>query len=202
MTPENPCRRRSQSVPAGPAGQPAWGMEAFERDDAARVRRIPPDLARLDRHGKPAAGIGRHEEIDGDHGDDTTLSGRARAGYSGIHSGGGWTVGEGVGPGSGRPLPSRRLIARTTMSWLQIDLARQARADDAPRGQHRLLGHGRRSRLARDEFHAAGRAARVAAARVQHVDLAHPARCASTRRLPGSTSTVAISFHGQFRHRA
>ena len=36
--------------------------------------------------------------------------------YIEIHSGGGWMVGSGVGPGSGRPLPSRRLIARTTMS--------------------------------------------------------------------------------------
>src|SRR6476620_6822711 len=33
------------------------------------------------------------------------------------HSGGGMIVGSGVDPGSGRPLPSRRLIARTAMSW-------------------------------------------------------------------------------------
>ena len=36
-----------------------------------------------------------------------------------VHSGGGWIVGSGVGPGSGRPLPSSRLIARTIMSWSQ-----------------------------------------------------------------------------------
>src|SRR6185437_3767922 len=53
---------------ANESGQPPRGVKSVERNDAARIRRIPADLARLDRHGKPAAGIGGHEEIDGDHG--------------------------------------------------------------------------------------------------------------------------------------
>ena len=40
--------------------------------------------------------------------------------YLHSHSGGGVIVGAGVGPGSGRPLPSSRVIARTVMSWSQM----------------------------------------------------------------------------------
>ena len=50
-------------------------------------------------------------------------------------------------------------------------LARQPHAGRALGGEHLPLGDGHARRLALDELDAAGRAARVAAARVQHVDV-------------------------------
>ena len=77
----------------------------------------------------------------------------------------------GVGPGSGRPLPVRRLIARTVMSWSQTIWQDSRTPVDALRGEHVAFGHGHLRGLALDELDAAGRAAGVAATRVQDVHL-------------------------------
>src|SRR5438874_7274387 len=49
------------------AAQPLRGMKRVERNDAARIRRVPSDLSGLDGHWKPAARIGGDEKIRGNH---------------------------------------------------------------------------------------------------------------------------------------
>jgi hypothetical protein len=53
-------------LPQG-ARQPARDVERVERNDPARIGRVPTNLARRDRHGKPAAGVGGEQSVSRDH---------------------------------------------------------------------------------------------------------------------------------------
>ena len=43
--------------------EPRGDVERVERNDSPRIRRVPPDLPRFHCHGKPAAGVGRHQHF-------------------------------------------------------------------------------------------------------------------------------------------
>ncbi len=78
--------------------------------------------------------------------------------------------GWGVGPGSGRPLPSRRLMARTAHVVVAEDLTGQAHARQTTGRQRGDLRLGPGLGLAADKFHAARRAPCASAAGVQLID--------------------------------
>ena len=100
-------------------------------------------------------------------------------------------------PASALPLPASRLMARTVMSWSQA-IWQERRALVTLGGENGALGGGHPGGLPLDELDAARRAARVAAARMQHVDIAILLD-RQHHRFPAGTSTVSNPYHRQLR---
>src|SRR5688572_5840699 len=57
----------SEATLANHARETPGRVKRVEGDDAARIGREPPDLAAVHRHGKPAAGVRRQQQLAGNH---------------------------------------------------------------------------------------------------------------------------------------